>query len=420
MNILELRSPSAQTHSKGYILAIEPDRLRAATLSQLLPTYAGDDFVIVKTTDEAIRSITERMPDLVLTSTFLPPPEEAALTARLKVLPAAGHLQVVTMPHFIDSEDTPARETSKVLNFLKRRSALNRLACTSETVGAQIDAYLEQAHAKRLAQTNWVLSEAARAPEVVAVRPKPDTGLLRPLTTEANPLANGPGAYTYRLGRAHAKDRRRARRRLSGELPSLWTVRLPWGADVKVVDISSQGVLLETTSKITPGRTVDLQLLGQGTDVRVAARAIRSDVAAVDAMGVRYRVAAVFARDLEILAPGPAAAPVVMPKALADLLAGVLTAVDYDSTSAAPRARFEQGLRRLLTVRDIQIRRAPITPSGGSESIYFTVPQASGGGPVLQAIFEPDHRPSAAEFRLLKAAAGLAAVVLEFAPLGDV
>jgi CheY-like chemotaxis protein len=426
MTTLELRSappartsatPRAKHHSKGRILAIEPDRDRAATLGHLLPAYVGDDFAIVKTAAEAIRSITERVPDLVLTSTFLPPPEEAALTARLNASPAAAHLQVITVPHFIDSEDTARRERPKVLNFLKRRSALSRLACNSDTVGEQIKAYLEQAHVMRLALANRALCNAAGAPAVVAPRAKPEMSVVRPMATGVNTLAHAAGAY--RLGRAHAQDRRRASRRLSGDLPSLWTVRLPWGADVKVVDISSQGVLLETTSKITPGRTVDLQLLGQDLDLRVAARTIRSEVAAVDTMGVRYRVAAAFARDLDILKPAPeAAGPSVMPTALADLLTQVLTGAGHDVTSAAARARFEQGLRRLLPVRDIQIRPAPVMPSGGSESIYFTVPRSSGRRAVLQAIFEPDYQPSAAEFKLLKAAASLAAVVLEFAPRG--
>jgi hypothetical protein len=86
------------------------------------------------------------------------------------------------------------------------------------------------------------------------------------------------------------------------------------------------------------------------------------------------------------------------------------------SSLASTRASFELGLRRLLPVRDIQLRQSPMVPSEGSESIYFSVPCSSGPRSILQAIFEPGYRPSPAEFRLLKAAASLAAVVLELAP----
>jgi len=413
MNSLMLsRAPQRRIEPKGRVLAIEPDPVRAATLQDLLPPDLSD-FVIVKSASDAVRAIATQVPDLVLTSTFLPPAEEAALRARLKELPA--HIQVITMPHFMDSEEASAPDGSKVLNFLKRRSALMRPGCDSETVREQIAAYLEQAHALRLNPSAGESRAIVGAPGWT----RSGTSVVRVSASGVNPLATS-GPHPYRLGRAHANDRRRARRRSNAELPTLLTVRLPWGADACVVDISSQGVLLETTSKITPGRTVDLQLIGQGVDVYVPARSIRSEVATVDAMGVRYRVAAAFARNLEALVSEPlAAAATVMPAVLADLLAGVLTDVDYHSKSAGPRARFEQGLRRLLPVRDVQIRQAPFIPSGGSESIYFTVPSGSDHPPILQAIFEPDHQPSAAEFRLLKAAASLAAVVLEFAPLGD-
>jgi hypothetical protein len=104
--------------------------------------------------------------------------------------------------------------------------------------------------------------------------------------------------------------------------------------------------------------------------------------------------------------------------ALGDLLARALSDAG-GQTSAARRSRFEQGLRQLLPVRDVRIRQAPVIPDEGSDSIYFRIPGASPGQPVLQAVFEPEHQPSGVEFRLLKAAASLAAVVLQFAPFGE-
>ena len=94
----------------------------------------------------------------------------------------------------------------------------------------------------------------------------------------------------------------------------------------------------------------------------------------------------------------------------------MLSEADRGSDAAALRAAFEQELRQLLPVRDIQICQKPVIAERGAESIYFTVPHGSGAQPILQAIFDPDYAPTAMDFRLLKAAASQAAVVLEFAP----
>jgi CheY-like chemotaxis protein len=410
-SILTPLVPRKRTGPKGRILAIEPDAVRAETLRQLIPADLCE-LTVVSSAGKALESIAGGVPDLVLTSTFLQPAEETALTAHLRSDPTAAHLQVITVPHFIDAEDDDDRGASRVLSFLKWRSALARPACKPDTVREQIESYLDQARAMREMLATRVLPIGL---EPIAA---PETRLVRPAAATVNTLANG--GHAFNLGRAHANDRRRVRRRPTAELPGIWAVKLPWGGDVKIVDISNQGVLLETTSKITPGRTVDLRVLGQDTDLNVPARAIRSEVASVDAMGVRYRVAAAFSRDIDILGTErKAASSSATPAALADLLTRALTDVDYQSRSSAPRARFEQGLRSLLPLRDVRIRETPVAPSGGSESIYFTVPVASESQPVLQAIFEPDHQPSAVEFRFLKAAASLAAVVLEFAPLAD-
>ena len=145
---------------------------------------------------------------------------------------------------------------------------------------------------------------------------------------------------------------------------------------------------------------------------------VRSEVAGVDGLGVRYRVAAAFARDLEI--PGlfpqyPTAT--LSPRALGDLLSRVLAEVDRCAKPADVRARFERELRELIPLRDVQLRLTPVVEGSDTESVLFSVPQGSGPSPILQVTFDRDYRPSPMEFRLLKAAASLAAVVLEFAPL---
>jgi CheY-like chemotaxis protein len=407
--------------ARGQILFIEPDVRRAAALGDILRQHDGIDVAIVESVPAALRSLAVRIPDLVLTSTFLPPADEAALTAHLNQLPAARHLQTITVPYFIDAEEGSRSETSsaKVLTFLRRRVASVRPRCDLGTLRNQIEEYLSRAQASRLEADGRPLIDAPRAQDGASVQQERTREVSRPqlspMTGVLTPVA-GRGAEFRRSPSGMPADRRSARRRARGDVPWLWSVKFPGGSQVSVVDISTTGVLLETASRMTDGSTVDLQLVGQDTNVTVPARMIRVQVADVNGLGVKYRVAAAFAHDVALPGLQPVAASPVMPRMLADLLRRVLSEADHGSDAAALRATFEQELRQLLPVRDIQIRQKPVIAERGAESIYFTVPHGSGAQPILQAIFEPDYAPTAMDFRLLKAAASLAAVVLEFAP----
>jgi CheY-like chemotaxis protein len=418
MNTILSRDTSS---ARGQILFIEPDVRRAAALGEILGQHDGMDVEIVESVQAALRSLAVRIPDLMLTSTFLPPADEAALTAHLNQLPAARHLQTITVPYFIDAEEASRSETSsaRILTFLRRRQASVRPRCDLPTLRNQIEEYLSRAQASRLDADGRPSIDAPRAQDGASVQPDWAREVSRPPVPPATSVvtpAPSRGAEIQRSPSVMPADRRGARRRARGDVPWLWSVKLPGGSQVSVVDISTTGVLLETASRMTDGSTVDLQVLGQGTNVTVPARMIRVQVADVSGLGVKYRVAAAFAHDVALPGLQPVSASPLVPRVLADLLRRVLTEANRVSDAAALRATFEQELRQLLPVRDIQIRQKPLIAERGAESIYFTVPHGSGAQPILQAIFEPDYAPTAMDFRLLKAAASLAAVVLEFAP----
>jgi CheY-like chemotaxis protein len=405
-----LLPPVKQSPTAGRILAIEPDTARAQILRESLE-QSPVDLEIVTNAEEAIRSMSRSVPHLVITSTFLPPADEALLTAHVRQMSSAPHLQIVNLPYFLDRPNhaaAPQGARTKVLSFLRRQPPTIRPRCDVTTLRQQIEEYLQQALAGWSDLTDRTQSALVHAPRQSEIW----------LSSSARPVGAGFGtgasrAQTTILGQRD--DRRRARRRRSEDLPSLWAIRLPSASDVGVVDISTSGVLLETTSKFSPGTTVDLQLVGEDMNLHVPARMVRADIAGVDGLGVRYRVAAAFSRELDLLELQPAAAPALTPKALADVLARVLGEVDRSTKGAGARERFEYELRRLLPVRDIQIRQNPIVTEPGTESIYFTVPHA-GSPQILQAVFDSGHELSSMEFRMLKAAAGLATAVLELAP----
>jgi hypothetical protein len=401
----------------GRILFIEPDERRADALKQIVRELDDMDVEIVRDVPAAIRSVGEHIPDLLLTSTFLPPADEATLTSHLNGLPAARHLQTINVPYFIDEEEVSVESSSaRVLTFLRRRPASIRPRCDVRTLRDQIQVYLSQARTRRREADDRQNYEGSREYSLVKQTKTHELTLARGRATDAPPAAVTRTIPVPAFSTTLPGDRRRARRRACGDIPWLWTVKLAGGSQVNVIDISSTGVLLETASRLADGSTVDLQLLGEDTNVIVPARMLRTQVASVDGLSVKYRVAAAFAYHLTL--PGleqTSAAPPVS-KVVADLLSRVLGSLDRCSGEAALRTRFEDELRRVLPVRDIQLRETPVIAERGAESVYFTVPHGSGARPILQAIFEPDYAPTAKDFRLLKAAASLAAVVLEFAP----
>jgi hypothetical protein len=283
----------------------------------------------------------------------------------------------------------------------------------------QIEHYLEKARIEKVSASQRQVWDEVRTQSTALVRL---TGASRLTAGDIYTLGSGVGPRAHKLGSLHAKDRRRAARRSLMDIPWLKSVRLPWGLEVGIVNVSTSGILLESTSKIAPGNAVDLQLIGRGiTGVSMPARLIRTDVAAVDRIGVKYRTAAAFDRELDlgVEVAQQFTATTATPKALADLLVHVLSDVTFDSRSDAPRAKFEQGLRQLMPLREVQLRQAPIDPREQEDSVYFNVPHENGVKAIMQVVFERQHQPSSTEFKLLKAAASAAGVVLEFAPLQE-
>jgi PilZ domain len=210
-----------------------------------------------------------------------------------------------------------------------------------------------------------------------------------------------------------AAERRRRQRRTRGDLPWLSTVKLPWGLEVNLVNISSTGMLIETSSKFAPGSITQFELSGQGTTLVVPARFVRSEVATTDAYGVKYHAAAVFNNEVSFpelqTSTGQS-----LGDALADVLTYVLSGAEGElQTGDVFRKRFGKRLGELLTASDVHITETPKKPRRDTESICFTVPTSDGSRVFLQVIFDHRRELGAVEFRFLQAAAALGALVLQ-------
>jgi hypothetical protein len=79
----------------------------------------------------------------------------------------------------------------------------------------------------------------------------------------------------------------------------LRSARLKYGPDVRVIDISTGGILVETDGQLRPDSNIVFELSGPVSSILVPSRVLRCRVASFDEV-MRYRGACAFKRPLEI------------------------------------------------------------------------------------------------------------------------
>lgn len=376
------------------ILAIEADQKRQTLLKTLIHDHVQAEITMVDSVKAAIASFARCQPDVIVAPPLLWPGDSEQLISHVKQH-AGPHVQIVTIPALAMLRDAPPEEKPRLGLFRRRGPISLGLQYDPGIVGKQIADRLERARTLRAEQKSLRdLPRVVKLETSLAVRPP-------------------EAAATAAVG-AIPPDRRWARRTPHREVPWLWTVKLPWGAEVAVVNISRTGVLVESGSKVSPGVALELRLSGPGLDRVVTARFLRSDVARVDRLGVRYHAAAKFDEPLDILSARAEQTPCSAPLSLAALFTTVLSESNPRESAAI---RFARGVRALIGARDVLVGRTPIAPAHDCESIYFHVKDEGGKRTILQVVFERDRAVTADEFRLLKAAASLTAGVLELEQL---
>jgi hypothetical protein len=81
------------------ILAIEPDRRRAAQLTGMARMHLKAELLVAANASEAVDALAGRVPDVLLTAPLLPSQEETAIGDYLRQLgTAAAHVQTLTIP----------------------------------------------------------------------------------------------------------------------------------------------------------------------------------------------------------------------------------------------------------------------------------------------------------------------------------
>jgi hypothetical protein len=133
------------------ILAIESDRRQIAQLTHIVRQRVGAELVLADTTERAIESIGNRVPDLILVPPLLSPQDDAALAAALRVIATAAHVQMLTIPTLAAAKPRP--QSRGVLSAFRSRRPVNTTldGCDPAVFADQIASYLERAAEERAA-----------------------------------------------------------------------------------------------------------------------------------------------------------------------------------------------------------------------------------------------------------------------------
>jgi hypothetical protein len=132
------------------ILAIEPDRRQVAHLVSIVRHVQGAELILADTTERALESIGNSVPDLILVPALLSPQDDAALAAALRVIASAAHVQMLTIPTFA----TPKPAAKKgVLSAFRRKSSNDAPieGCDPKVFAEEIASYIERANEERAA-----------------------------------------------------------------------------------------------------------------------------------------------------------------------------------------------------------------------------------------------------------------------------
>lgn len=368
------------------ILAIEPNPERGALLRRLVRDAVRADVTLVTSTKAALTAIDAHRPDLILASTLIAPNDERELVTHLRDTATLRHVPILTIPPVVSDMREP-EPTGLLARLRRRRPAPSAPMYDFGAIATRIE--------ESIAQSGVAIAAAAEADAAPVVVPP------APQTTAAEPLS---------ICRDLDSLRERAMRWEHAQLSWLSGVNAPWGITLRLINLSSTGLLVETGARLVPGAMTTFRLWGPERDVTVPARIVRSEVASVDSIGVKYHAAAVFEYAFDTLMPVNGA-PVDAESQIAQLVDIVCEKSTSGVSAADLRAEFEAGVMKLVTARDVRLRDVPVVENDGRESVYFTIAGTSSPA-VLQVTFDADYQPSAEEFDALKAAAAAAARIV--------
>lgn len=351
------------------ILAVEPDRHHALALKRFVQSCVDVDLLIADSLASAKAAVTDRLPSAVLVSETVSPDDDVALTAHVRSRAPGRSLPILAVPAMgLEDEALPAAPRG----FM-------RLIASGGT--------LTDAPRLQLARRQATLRHALQA--------------LVDLPSPAMPA-----------GASVPERRPRAPRWKGDNIAWLTRVTMPLGVEVRLLNISRSGLLIESRGHFVVGQPAAFELHGR-LRVMVPGRFVRSTSTGSD--GATFQCAAIFDDDLPLFAPlasGTYGAAVVSSE-LGEVLAWVRGQARAGMRPDRVRAAFELSVQELVGARAVLICRAPAQADEPGDSVCLPVPTTDGSLAFLQAIYDAARPPSPRAFEQLQAAATLAADVLE-------
>lgn len=147
------------------ILAVEPDRRRAAQLSAMARAHLDAELIVAPSVAQAFTALGERVPDVMLTGPLLPAAEECALTDYLRLIgPAGTHVPLLTIP--LLATIAGSYESGLLSRFRRTPKAQAADGCDPAAFAEQIAEYLRDAgeHRQPIEPVEPEVLETAIAP----------------------------------------------------------------------------------------------------------------------------------------------------------------------------------------------------------------------------------------------------------------
>ena len=284
------------------ILAIEPDPARRVTLGRLVNEHLSAEVVLAASATDALLTLVDVPPDVILTSTLLPADEDAQLNAHLRAAPDLDHLPVLTIPPVVEIASQPSAPVGLWARlFRRRRKHEPFVPYDFSAITMRIEEALEQsknnAHESEIERPARLFLLETRANRLLTAG-RGDSGSTALVRIGVEPPL--PGEEERRHWRS------RARRWNIDEVPWLSGVHLTWGASafrtLRLVNISSTGLLVESDVRFTLGKRAGFQLAGsECEELIVQGSVVRADPMREDESDFRYIVAVTFDRPFESL-----------------------------------------------------------------------------------------------------------------------
>jgi hypothetical protein len=282
------------------ILAIEPDEARRVTHARLVNEHLSAEVVLAASAGDALLTLADVPPDVILTSTLLPASEDEQLNAHLRAAPDLDHLPVLTIPPVVEPSSQPSTPLGFWARLFRRRRKREPFppydfsAITTRIVEA-LEQSKDNAHESEIERPARLLLLETRTNRLLTAG-RGDSGATALVRLAVEPPLPGEGRQW----------RSRARRWTSDEVPWLSGVNVTWGASafptLRLLNISSTGLLVESDVRLTLGNKAGFQLAGSDSDdLIVQGSVVRADPMSEDESDLRYIVAATFDRPFESL-----------------------------------------------------------------------------------------------------------------------